>query len=148
MTMMQMNSPIDFVIDDRIRSSTLWVCDFPLCQLLRQNDARYAWFVLVPRLADVTELYTTTPEQQNQIMLEVSLVSRFLKDVLGVHKINIGALGNIVPQLHIHVIGREVNDAAWPGPVWGVGAAAPFLKGADDLVERMRAWLDSCISCH
>lgn len=133
---------IGFILNERLGTSTHFVCDLPLCQLLRYNDVRYPWFLLVPRIPDAVELYMLSCEQQNQIMIEISLVSRFLKEVLGVHKINVGALGNMVPQLHIHVIGREIGDVAWPGPVWGVGKADPLLP-ADVilLIDSMGKWL-------
>ena len=131
-----------FALNERLVASTHFICDLPLCRLLRHDDARYPWFLLVPRILDAVELYTLSIEQQNQIMAEVSLISRFLKDVLGVHKINVGALGNIVPQLHIHVVGREVDDATWPAPVWGVGKADPLLPlDVNHLIDVMHEWL-------
>ena len=132
-----------FVLNERLLASTHFICDLPLCRLLRHDDARYPWFLLVPRLLDVVELYALSTEQQNQIMAEISLISRFLKDVLGVYKINVGALGNIVPQLHIHVIGREMDDATWPAPVWGIGKADPLLPlDVNHLIGMMHEWLE------
>ena len=119
-----------FMIDDRLLTSTEWVADLPLCRLFLQNDMRYPWFILVPRIADVTEIYQLTDADQTQLMAEISLMSRYLKEELSVHKVNVGALGNIVPQLHIHVLGRDPNDATWPEPVWGAGTAERYTVEA------------------
>ena len=119
-----------FTIDDRLLRSTEWVADFPLCRLFLQNDTRYPWFVLVPRVADMTEMYQLDQAHQAQLWAEISLVSRYLKEELSVHKVNVGALGNVVPQLHIHVLGRDPSDATWPNPVWGVGTAQRYTTEA------------------
>lgn len=125
-----------FTLDDRLLRSTEWVADLPLCRLFLQNDTRYPWFVLVPRVSDVTEIYQLVHVDQTQLMVEISLVSRYLKEELSVHKVNVGALGNVVPQLHIHVLGRDPSDATWPNPVWGVGTAEQYA--ADDLYANVR----------
>ena len=131
-----------FTIDDRLLNSTEWLADLPLCRLFLQNDTRYPWFVLVPRIADVTELYQLTEADQTQLMAEISLISRYLKDVCAMHKVNVGALGNVVPQLHIHVLGRDPNDGTWPGPVWGVGVAEPYSAEAlAEQVQRIQQWV-------
>lgn len=130
-----------FVIDDRLLRSTEWITDLPLCRLFLQNDTRYPWFVLVPRVSDVTEIYQLLAVEQTQLMSEISLMSRYLKEKLCVYKVNIGALGNVVPQLHIHVLGREPSDVAWPNPVWGFGTAERYM--VDDLqmrVDQARQW--------
>ena len=131
-----------FTIDDRLLRSTEWVADLPLCRLFLQNDTRYPWFVLVPRIADVTEMYQLTKADQAQLMTEISQMSRYLKEALSVHKVNVGALGNVVPQLHIHVLGRDPSDATWPNPVWGVGTAERYTAEAlQENVERARQWV-------
>jgi diadenosine tetraphosphate (Ap4A) HIT family hydrolase len=133
-----------FSIDDRLLRSTEWVADLPLCRLFLQNDTRYPWFVLVPRIADVTEMYQLSQADQMQLMGEISLISRYLKDQLSVHKINVGALGNVVPQLHIHVLGRNPKDAAWPGPVWGVGTAERYAAASlQEHISCARVWLEN-----
>lgn len=133
-----------FTIDDRLLSNTEWVADLPLCRLFLQNDTRYPWFVLVPRVSDVTEMYQLTDADQTQLMGEITMMSRYLKDQLFVYKINVGALGNVVPQLHIHVLGRDPKDAAWPGPVWGVGAAERYTAEAlQKHVSCARVWLEN-----
>ena len=133
-----------FTIDDRLLHSTEWVADLPLCRLFLQNDTRYPWFILVPRIADVTEIYQLSEADQVQLMAEISLISGYLKDQLSVHKVNVGALGNVVPQLHIHVLGRDPNDATWPGPVWGVGTAERYAAEAlQESVSCARVWLEN-----
>ena len=132
-----------FTLDDRLLRSTEWVADLPLCRLSLQNDIRYPWFVLVPRVSDVTEIYQLVHVDQTQLMVEISLVSRYLKEELSVHKVNVGALGNVVPQLHIHVLGRDPSDATWPNPVWGVGTAEQYA--VDDLhanVRQAQQWVN------
>lgn len=131
-----------FTIDDRLLKSIEWVVDLPLCRLFLQNDTRYPWFVLVPRRADMTEIYQLTDADQAQLMIEISLISRYLKEELSVHKVNVGALGNVVPQLHIHVLGRDSNDATWPGPVWGVGTAERYTaEKLQENVSRTQRWV-------
>ncbi len=131
-----------FTIDDRLLKSTEWVADLPLCRLFLQNDTRYPWFVLVPRIADVTEIYQLADADQTQLISEISLMSRYLKEELSVHKVNVGALGNVVPQLHIHVLGRDPSDATWPNPVWGVGVAKRYSTEAlQEGVQRTQAWV-------
>lgn len=90
------------------------------------NDARYPWCVLVPRIAGLTELMQLDVAQGQRLFEELRLVSKTLVGHPGVTKVNVGALGNLVPQLHVHVIGRSPSDAAWPGPVWGFGEAEPY----------------------
>lgn len=117
--------------------------DFPLSRLLLLNDARYPWFVLVPRCPDITEIYQLNEANQQQLLRESSQLGRFLMGEFNGDKLNIGALGNLVPQLHIHHIVRYRSDEAWPGPVWGVGKAVPFLDEEIEIVrEKCQAlWL-------
>lgn len=131
-----------FTIDDRLLKSTEWITDLPLCRLFLQNDSRYPWFVLVPRVANMTEIYQLTKADQMQLMTEISLISRYLKDELAVHKVNVGALGNVVPQLHIHVLGRDPKDVTWPNPVWGVGTAEKYTtETLQENIERIQRWV-------
>jgi len=116
----------DFELHPRLAADCFLAGRLSLSQLLLLNDARYCWFVLVPRCADVTEVYELTGKMQQQLWRESAQLSRYLKEVGGADKINIGALGNLVPQLHVHHIARFVDDPAWPGPVWGHSAAVPY----------------------
>ena len=115
------------------------VSDLPLCRVLLMNDRRFPWLILVPRLAGMRELHDVPLGQRVALMGEIEVASRVLLERFGVTKINVGALGNLVPQLHVHVVGRRPEDAAWPGPVWGCGTAQPYAALAlDEMRERMR----------
>jgi diadenosine tetraphosphate (Ap4A) HIT family hydrolase len=101
-----------------------------LARVLLMNDARWPWLILVPRREGLVELTDLELADQTQLMDEAGRASRFLKSRVRADKINVGALGNIVRQLHLHVVARVVGDPAWPGPVWGHGATTPYDDGA------------------
>lgn len=92
---------------------------FTLCHLLLMRDANYPWFILVPDRDDISEIYELSDGDQSQLMLESSYLAEFLMKTFNGDKMNTGALGNIVPQLHLHHVVRYHSDAAWPSPVWG-----------------------------
>jgi len=115
-----------FVLDPRLAQDTLPIGDFPLCRLLLSNDSNYPWFILVPRRADISELFQLDTADQLQLWQETTALSHILKDSFSADKLNIAALGNIVSQLHMHVIVRRHEDAAWPAPVWGKHPARPY----------------------
>lgn len=100
--------------------------DLLLSRLLLMNDASYPWFVLVPMRQDKREWYELEGEDQQQLLREANVLAKFLQEKTGAKKMNIGALGNMVPQLHVHVIARFEGDAAWPAPVWGKAPAVPY----------------------
>jgi diadenosine tetraphosphate (Ap4A) HIT family hydrolase len=116
-----------FTLHPQLQKDGIPIGDFPLSHLLLLNDARYPWFILVPRRQAITEIYELSEAEQQQLLRESSQLGRFLMDSFRGDKLNIGALGNLVPQLHLHHIVRYRSDAAWPRPVWGVGTAVPFL---------------------
>ena len=106
------------------------------------NDARFPWLILVPALADLRELHDVPVSSRTDLFNEIDQSSRALDAVAAPFKINVAALGNQVPQLHIHVIARQQDDAAWPNPVWGSGAAVPYAAdAAADLTAQLRAIL-------
>jgi diadenosine tetraphosphate (Ap4A) HIT family hydrolase len=115
-----------FVLHQQLHSDTALVAELPLCRCLLMNDARYPWLILVPRIADLREFHDVPREQRTALYDEIDLVSQALLHVCNPHKLNVAALGNQVPQLHIHVIARQMDDPAWPGPVWGVGSAQAY----------------------
>lgn len=115
-----------FELHPRLAADTLTVAELPLCRVLLMNDARYPWLILVPAVADISEIYALDAADQARLWREVSAVGEALMAYVGGDKLNVGALGNQVPQLHIHVIARFTDDAAWPGPVWGQGEARPY----------------------
>ena len=133
---------MSFVLDTRLAAETVPVGDLALSRLLLMDDARFFWLILVPRQENLSELVDLDAHKRAVLMEEIAAVSEVLRGRPDVDKINVGALGNIVRQLHIHVVGRRIGDAAWPGPVWGAGAplryAAPSArKIVGDLQERL-----------
>ncbi|MGE8218603.1 HIT domain-containing protein [Stenotrophomonas acidaminiphila] len=128
----------DFELDTRLAADSVLIADGPLSQIRLMNDDRFPWVVLVPRVAGASEWIDLDGSQQRLLLAEINQVSRHLKQKPNVTKLNIGALGNIVPQLHIHLVGRHEGDAAWPGPVWGSGPAQRFDPGV--LAERVEIW--------
>lgn len=126
-----------FTLDPILERDTFAVADIGLTQVRLMNDARFVWLVLVPKRADITELHDLTPLDQTMLTFETTQIAKALKDFTGADKINVAALGNQVRQLHVHVIARNVGDAAWPGPVWCAGAPQPYRNGgARALIER------------
>jgi diadenosine tetraphosphate (Ap4A) HIT family hydrolase len=122
-----------FRLDARLDRDTVPVTDLGLCRALLMDDARYPWLILVPARPDLRELHDLDATDRNRLVDEICRASRALERLFQPDKINVGALGNLVPQLHIHVIARRVGDSAWPGPVWGQGAAESY--GAEALAE-------------
>src|SRR5271155_4756838 len=116
----------EFTLHPRLAADTVFVEDWSLSRVLLLNDARYTWLVLVPRRADLVELHDLAPADRIVLVEELARAGRGLKTLTGAAKINTGALGNIVPQLHIHVLARSPGDPAWPGPVWGHSPAEPY----------------------
>ena len=115
-----------FSLDPRLAADTLFAAQFPLCEVRVMNDARYPWLVAVPRVAGAVELFGLPPQDAEQVWLEIQALGTLVGGLPGVGKVNIGALGNIVRQLHIHIVGRHEGDPAWPGPVWGHSRAKPY----------------------
>lgn len=106
--------------------------DLALSRALAMNDANYPWLILVPRRAGVRELIDLDAADRARLMEEIALAARALKEVAGCDKLNVAALGNMVAQLHVHVIARRKDDAAWPKPVWGVAPAKPYAAAELD----------------
>ncbi len=115
-----------FVLDSRLQQDTVPLGDFPLCRLLLMNDAHYPWFILVPRREEVSELFQLDADDQQALWQEATLLAETLKDTFAADKMNVATLGNLVSQLHMHVIVRRREDAAWPAPVWGKLPAQPY----------------------
>jgi len=132
-----------FVLDERIENDSTLIAELSLCQIRLQNDSRYPWLVLVPKINDVTEVHELSLEQQTLLMQESSLVAKCLQQVTHCKKINVANLGNVVSQLHWHVVARVEDDATWPGPIWGVGSAIPYEdKKRAELVDSFLSVLD------
>ncbi|HXH03618.1 MAG TPA: HIT family protein [Candidatus Competibacteraceae bacterium] len=130
---------MSFTLHPRLAQDSLPVADLPLCQVRLMNDARFPWLLLVPRRDGLRELHQLDAGERVRLIEEIALVSRVLELVYRPDKLNIGALGNLVPQLHVHVVARFQSDAAWPGPVWGSGAAHPYpAERLAQTLERLR----------
>jgi diadenosine tetraphosphate (Ap4A) HIT family hydrolase len=128
-----------FVLDSRLQQDCLPLGDFPLCRLLLMNDAHYPWFILVPRREEVSEVFQLSADDQRQLWHETTLLAELLKDTFAADKMNIATLGNVVSQLHMHVIVRRREDAAWPAPVWGRHPTTPYAaEEVVQLVARLR----------
>jgi diadenosine tetraphosphate (Ap4A) HIT family hydrolase len=121
-----------FAIDPRLVAETRLVGDLSLSRLLLMDDARFPWLVLVPRIAGARELLDLDEADRSMLLGEISLLSRALETLFKPDKLNIAALGNVVPQLHVHLLARYQTDAAWPQPVWGRGEREPYAVDARD----------------
>ena len=119
-----------FALDPRLKNDTRPVAALALCDVLLMNDSRFPWLVLVPRKPGMVEICDLSPDEQALLWQEVTRASQALRSIATFEKLNLGALGNIVRQLHVHVVGRSEGDAAWPGPVWGSGPAATYDEAA------------------
>ncbi|MCF8466413.1 MAG: HIT family protein [Sneathiella sp.] len=115
-----------FQIHPQLAADTLPVLTLGVSQVLLMNDSRYPWIILVPERTDLRELHDLNEMDYRLVWAEIRRTSLLMTDLSGAHKINVAALGNMVPQLHIHVIARQMTDAAWPAPVWGKGDAVPY----------------------
>src|SRR5579872_2988555 len=128
----------------RLKEDTIDIGDLPLSKVLVIKDANYPWLLLVPRRNEIMEIIDLDEVEQAQLMTEVSRAARALKAITQCEKLNIAALGNMVPQLHVHIIARRSGDAAWPRPVWG--AVPPLAHGAEEVqlfisALRRKIWL-------
>ena len=115
-----------FQLDTRLAADTVLIAELDFCSLRLMNDTRWPWLILVPRIAGMAELHDLSKADQTRLLDETILAGRVLKTATGCEKINTGALGNIVRQLHVHVVARSPGDPAWPGPVWGQGPRVPY----------------------
>ncbi len=132
-----MTSPT-FELDPRLAADSIFIADGPLSQLRLMDDARFPWLILVPRVHGATEWVDLDGASQRLLLAELNQASALLRARYNnLTKLNIGALGNIVRQLHVHVVGRREGDAAWPGPVWGSGPRQPYADVQSE-VARLR----------
>ena len=136
--------PTDWSLHPQLKKDTIDIGDLPLSRVLVIKDAHYPWLLLVPRREDVSEIIDLGEVEQAQLMTEINRVARALKEISKCEKLNIAALGNLVPQLHVHIIARRSGDAAWPRPVWGV--MPPLTHDMDEVQNfigalRRKIWL-------
>lgn len=132
-----------FSLHERLEADTLGLGQSPLCEIRLMNDSNWPWILLVPRVAGAREIYQLSPEQQQQLLAESSLLGEGMMALFAGDKLNVAALGNMVPQLHVHHIVRHEGDPAWPGPVWGKLPPAPYSDDAlAELTSRLKPLLE------
>ncbi len=124
-----------FVLDERLATDCFVVADLDLCRMLLMNDSRYPWLVLVPRLHGMVELADLDRVAQHQLLDEIHRAETALRQLGPFDKLNVAALGNVVSQLHVHVIARRVGDDTWPAPVWGRGIAIAYEDASETLAQ-------------
>jgi len=133
----------DFALDPLLAADSMAVADLPLSAVRLMRDANYPWLLLVPRRRALGELTDLDAAERSTLMQEIAQASAALKSAVTCDRLNVAALGNIVPQLHVHVIARRRGDPAWPRPVWGAVPARPYAAGAaealaEKLAERLK----------
>ncbi len=135
-----------FILNERLDNDTVRVAKLRLNLVLLMKDRSFPWLILVPERKDIGEIHELAKEDRLILVEEISFVSKIIEDIYRPDKINIGALGNLVPQLHIHIIGRFKNDRAWPGPVWGKVDPEPYTgKELEEATSRLKSSLDRFI---
>ena len=120
------NTDTPFSLAPELQRDCIELADWPLCKVLLMNDSQYPWFILVPRVAGVKEIIDLSEELQITLLQESGKLSKLLQQVFNPDKLNVAALGNMAPQLHVHHIARFTTDAAWPTPIWGKLPAVPY----------------------
>jgi len=136
---------MDFIVHEKLSADTIDIADWPINRVLLMNDANYPWLILVPRYEGLRDFHDVPREQEGLFLTEINHAARTLKAVTGATKMNTAALGNMVPQLHVHVIARFETDPAWPGPVWGQQPPVPYTeKAAELLIQR---FLEAATKC-
>lgn len=131
-----------FELDPRLKADTHFILQWPLSQVLLMDDRRYPWLILVPTRLNVSEPFDLTYEEQALLSRETMALGELMKEHFAADKVNIAALGNVVPQLHVHVIARFEDDDTFPSPVWGLGHAERYeLSARESLVDTLHARL-------
>ena len=128
--------PDAFTLHPRLAADTIVLGNWPLCRLLLMNDGRFPWVILVPARPELREIHDLQPAERAILIEEIARASALMQQAFTADKMNVAALGNQVPQLHVHVIARFASDPAWPNPVWGQGSPRP-MSGAEQ-AERIR----------
>ena len=135
-----------FELDPRLAADSIFVADGPLSQLRLMDDERFPWLVLVPRVAGTDELIDLDDDSRQLLLAEIRHAGNLLRACAPCDKLNIGALGNIVRQLHVHIVARTDSDAAWPGPVWGAGSRERYQpQSRERRLDRLKAGLQAGI---
>ena len=118
-----------FKLNDRIDNDTFEICDLSLCKVLLMNDQNYPWIILIPMRADICEIHHLDRDDQMKVMDDIDQASKIMEKLFAPKSMNVAALGNVVSQLHIHIVARFEDDATWPGPIWG---QKPAIAYTDD----------------
>lgn len=134
---------MSFQLHPQLSKDTTIIGHFPLCLVLLHRDNVAPWIILVPKRSEMKELHHLPMQEQQQFLIESQAISQALEAIFRPDKINLGALGNLVPQLHIHHIARHIDDMAWPGPIWG-NTKGEFRTEEEQ--ERMQAQVSSLLS--
>ncbi|MHA7927063.1 MAG: HIT domain-containing protein [Marinobacter sp.] len=134
-----MSEPVVFRLHERLEADTIGLGRTSLCEIRLMNDSTWPWVLLVPAVAGIREIYQLSADQQHQLVRESSALSEAMMDVFGGDKMNVAALGNMVPQLHLHHIVRFEGDPAWPGPIWGKQAPVPYTEEELEQVRKRLA---------
>lgn len=117
-----------FTLHERLRADTFEIMMLQVSRVLLMDDSSFPWLILVPEREGICEIHELERDDRSVLVEEIAHASRIIQHLYKPDKINVGALGNLVPQLHVHVIGRFRGDRAWPGPVWGTGSAKPYAE--------------------
>jgi len=125
----------EFNLHPQLQNDCIELIEFSLCKLLLCNDSAYPWFILVPRVNNISETYQLNWQQQQQLLNESSLLAELLMQIFNGDKMNVAALGNVVQQLHVHHVVRYKSDVSWPKPMWGQQALTPY---ADDELTKLK----------
>lgn len=129
----------EFSLHPQLEADTYFVSDLLLCRLLLINDCQYPWYVLVPRIHSITEAHHLDNADRQQLVIESDNLCRAMEEAFTPDKMNVAAIGNVVPQLHIHHIARFRDDASWPAPVWGAKPAIPYSENKrDQMLEKLK----------
>jgi diadenosine tetraphosphate (Ap4A) HIT family hydrolase len=132
-----------WTLDPQLERNTVAVGDLPLSRVLLMDDANFPWLILVPRRPGAKEIFDLDEGERARLMSELALLAQLLRDLTACHKINIAAIGNVVSQLHVHVIARRRDDPAWPRPVWGAVPPRPYGEAERDrLIKAIRQKID------
>ena len=134
----------EFSIHPQLVSDCVEIGNLALCRVLLMNDRRFPWVILVPKRAGLREFHEVSQEDVADLVQEINMSSIAIQGLKEITKLNVAALGNQTPQLHVHVIGRTSSDDAWPGPVWGVGTAEPYSESE---LEQMVSYLQRRLVC-
>ncbi len=133
-----------FILNEKLKSDTIFIADLQFSSLLLMNDANYPWLILVPRKEGSIEFVDLSFDEQIIVLKEINLIAEILQKNFAIEKLNIAMLGNIVKQLHIHIIGRFKNDITFPKPVWGNAPAKSYSKSeAEKLIDKIKFYLES-----